>query len=167
MKKTFTSGFITEVESDNKDAVLKKLMSLKKYWNWTDKMKDQYKLYKNQEEKNPKLKTLDMLGRDSSMFLTMYLAMIAQVLKSFDEEPKLVLSPEILETKERVEVNLSKFGEAVCFPGKDLISDKIYNDVLVQTNMQMINSLHVYIGYYLDKKIQELRNKDVLPYAMN
>jgi hypothetical protein len=167
MKKTFTSGFVTEVENENKDVTLKKLISLKKYWNWTDKIKDQYKLYKNQEDKNPKLKTVDVLGRDSSMFLALYLAMIAQIVKSFEEEPKLVLSAEIIETKDKVGINLNKFGEAVCYPGKDIISDKSYNDVLNQSNVHMVNALHVYIGYYLDKKIQELQNKDVLPYNMN
>ncbi len=167
MKKTTNKGFMTAIHTDDKDGVLKKLKSLKKYWNWADKMKDQYKFYRIQEDKNPKLKGADVVKRDSSMFLAMYLAMVNQILLSFEKEPRIITSSEVTEAKEKIGINLMKCGDAICEPGKDIVSEKIYQDMLNQPKIQDINALHVNIGYFIDKKIQEMTNKDVFPYAMD
>ncbi len=167
LKKTFNKGFETEVESEDRDGVLKKLKSLKKYWEWADKIKDQYRFYRIQEDKNPKLKSVDVVRRDSSMFLALYLAMVNQILVSFELDPKIILSSEIQDVKDKLGINLLKCGDAVCHPGKDVMSEKVYQDMLNQPRINEINLLHVNVGYFLDKKIQEMTNKDVFPYAMD
>ena len=166
-KRTYNKGFVTEVEGDDRDGVLKKLRSLRKYWEWADKMKDQYRFYKLQEDKNMKLKNADIIRRDSSMFLAMSLAMINQIIVAFEQEPRIIAVNEVVEAKEKIGINLGKCGDVICNPGKDVFSEKIYQDVLNQPKIQEINTLHVNIGYFIDKKIQELTNRDVFPYAMD
>jgi len=165
MKKT-NKGFVTKIEGDVMGEMIDKLKNLKRYWYWADKLKDQHRFYTAQEEKNIKMKNPNLFRRDSSMFYGLYLAIVSQMLKSFDEEPKIELPGEIRDMKDRMSVNLYKFGEAVCRPGNNLIDEKMLMDAMKLINSQMINALHVNMGYFIDKKIQELRNSDVFPYAM-
>lgn len=165
MNKT-TKGFITKIEGEESNETINKLYSLKKYWEWADKLKDQYRFYIIQEDKNAKLKRADIVRRDSSMFFALYLALVSLILKSMDEEPKVELPVEIREAKDRLGLNLSKFGEAVCYPGKGVLNEKVFIDSIRDVNIQSVNMLHVNIGYFIDKKIQELRNQDVFPFAI-
>lgn len=160
-------GFVTKIEGDVSSELLNKLYALKKYWEWADKLKDQYRFYILQEEKNIKLKKADITRRDSSMFFALYLAMVSLILKSMDEEPKIEMSIEIREAKERLGINLNKYGEAICFPGKGILNEKMFLDSIKDMNVQSINMLHVNMGYFIDKKIQQLRNQDVFPFAIN
>ncbi|MBU0647780.1 hypothetical protein KJ855_01215 [Patescibacteria group bacterium] len=165
MKKN--KGFVTQIERDNTEEVINKLYSLRKYWEWADKLKDQYWFYQKQEEKRAQLKKADIVRRDSTMFFALYLALVSQIYKSFGEEPMVGLAGDIKELKEKLPVNLDKFGEGVCFPGKSVLNERIFQDALKLNSVQLINGLHVTLGYYINKKIQELRNKDVYPYAMD
>lgn len=165
MKKT-NKGFVTKVEGDVAGEVIEKLRNLKRYWEWADKLKDQHRFYAMQEEKNAKLKSPNIFKRDSTMFFGLYLAVVSQMLKAFDEEPKIELAGEIKDVKERMSINIGKFGEAMCNPGKSLLDERMMIDAMKPMNSQIINALHVNIGYFIDKKIQELRNKDYFPYAM-
>ncbi|MFA4930796.1 MAG: hypothetical protein WC570_02955 [Patescibacteria group bacterium] len=160
-------GFITHVQSEESDELLRKLISLKKYWEWADKLKDQYLFYLKQEEKNIQLKRSAIIHRDSSMFFIFYLAVLSQVIKSFDEGPKVIVSLEIKGMQDELGFNLSKFGEAMCFPGKSILNEKLLDDVMKSSNIQKVNNLHIGLGYFINKKIQELKNRDVFPYAMN
>lgn len=166
LKKT-NKGFEIQVEGDDSNELLMKLNSLKKYWEWADKLKDQYAFYRLQEEKNISLKKAEIGKRDSSMFFSLYLAIVAQILKSFEEEPKVELPFEIREVKDRLGFNISKYGEAVCFLGKQIVTEKTIIDTIKEPNIQTVNLLHVSMGYFIDKKIQEIINKDVFPFAIN
>ena len=165
MKKT-NKGFVIHVEGEGADELLNKLISLKRYWNWADKLKDQYYLYHGQEERNISLKKADLFRRDSAMFLILYCATTSQIIKSFEEEPKIVLSNELKEIKEKLAFNLLKVGDAFCFPGRRIFNEKMIEELLKEFNVNSVNMFHVSMGYFLDKKIQELRNKDFFPYAM-
>jgi hypothetical protein len=164
--KKLTKGFVTQVEGDETAETLQKLYSLKKIWEWADKLKDQYRFYHVQEEKNMDLKMADIVRRDSSMFFSLFLALTCQILKSFEEDPRIEIATEIKLAKDRLGFNLGKFGEGICLPGKGLLSEKLLLDTIKEPNIQSINSLHVNIGYFIDKKIQELRNKDFFPFAL-
>lgn len=166
MKKT-NKGFVIHVEGEGSDEMLNKLISLKRHWNWADKLKDQYYLYHSQEERNIGLKKADLFRRDSAMFLILYFSVISQILKSFEEEPKISLSVELKDLKEKLAFNMPKVGDAFCFPGRRIFNEKMIEELLKEFNINSVNILHVSIGYFLDKKIQELRNKDYFPYAMN
>lgn len=160
-------GFITQVQEEESDELLKKFIVLKKYWEWADKLKDQYYFYLNQEEKNVQLKRAALMHRDSSMFFVFYLGIINQIVRSFDESPKVVVSPEIKGLVDGVGFNLNKFGDSLSSPGKSVVNEKLLSEVIKSSNIQQVNNLHVGLGYFIDKKIQELRNKDIFPYAMN
>ena len=165
MNKT-SKGLVTKIQGEGSDALLEKLLSLKKYWEWADKLKDQYYFYRQQEERNIQLKKASILKRDSSMFFCFYLGVLGLVIKSFQDEPKVEMTPEVKELKSQLVFNLDKFAEAACNPGKMILTDRLLTDVIKDVNIQSVNMLHVGIGYFLNKKIHELRNKDVFPYAM-
>ena len=166
MKKT-NKGFVVHVEGEGSDEVLNKLVSLKRYWVWADKLKDQYYLYHSQEERNINLKKADVFRRDSVMFLIFYFSVTSQVIKSFEEEPKIILSAELKDLKEKLAFNMPKVGEGLCFPGRRVYNEKMIEDLLKDFNINAVNMFHVSMGYFLDKKIQELKNKDFFPYALN